>query len=129
MHPGIRFRRRLVIAFAPWGFGVNTQLDAVGLNEWIVVEGFDKNPWSTYAGPGVVPEGRQQPGSIFRKEQVRKDAVLRSHVSRSPGEGLLEAGRNQYVVPAPIERHVADVIEDDAVGTGVEIAPTTTGQA
>ena len=113
------------IAVASWWFGVDTQLDASGLNQ-IVVKSFDKSFWSANTGPCVVPESRNQPGSIFRKEQVRKDAVLRSHVSRSPAEGLLGAGGHQYVVPVPVERHLGCVIKDD-VGTSVQIA-TTTGQ-
>jgi hypothetical protein len=92
------------------------------MNQWIAVQGFDKKLRSANTGPGVVPESRDQPRSILRKEQVREDAVLRSDMTGSPGKGLLGTRGDQYVGPAPIKRHSRGVIEDNTVGARLEIA-------
>jgi hypothetical protein len=89
----------------------------VRFDQRVFAEDLDQRAWSAYARPGVVPEGRYQPGSIFGKEKVGKYAGT-SHVAGAPAESLRRPGSDEDIGPISIQQHLGNVLEDNAVGTG-----------
>lgn len=63
-------RRLRSVDIVSWRCGVLAELDRSGLHQRVDPEGLDKSPWSADAGPGVVPEGGDEPGPIRGEEQV-----------------------------------------------------------